>query len=185
MAKIDEDAIINILKGMLGKQIVVKKAKSGKRYLSAAPESDPNRKLTPAQAKYKERFKRQAVYGKAVSNNPELRKLYEKKLRPGCSVYIMAWRDAHYPPVVRSIWTTGYRGLQGDIIYIQAEDDFKVASVWVSIFDNQDKLIEKGEATFQKDDVWHYNVTTNVKGSKITVIAYDLPWNEGVLSVET
>src|SRR6188472_2328756 len=105
MAKIDEDAIINILKGMLGKQIVVKKGRSGKRYLSAAPETDPNRKLTPAQAKYKERFKRQSAYGKAVSNNPELRKLYAKKLRPGCSVYIMAWRDAHYPPVVRNIWT--------------------------------------------------------------------------------
>jgi hypothetical protein len=49
-----------------------------------------------------------------------------------------------------NIWITGYRGQEGDIIYIQAEDDFKVASVWVFIYDNQDKIIEKGEATFKK-----------------------------------
>ena len=76
MAKIDEDGLINLLKGMLGKQVIVKKARSGKRYLSAPPEVDPNRELTPAQAAYSSRFKRQAAYGRAVSDNPEISSIF-------------------------------------------------------------------------------------------------------------
>ena len=183
MAKIDEDGLINLLKGMLGKQVIVKKARSGKRYLSAPPEVDPNRELTPAQAAYSSRFKRQAAYGRAVSDNPELKKIYSAKLNPGCTAYIMAWCDAHYPPTIKSIVHDGYQGREGDILYIHATDDFQVVSVWVSIYDNNDQLIEKGEATAHNELTWLYKSKTNIKGARIEAKAYDRPHNEGVLSV--
>ena len=183
MAKIDEDGLINLLKGMLGKQIIVKRARSGKRYLSTPPEIDPDRELTPAQAAYNNRFKRQAAYGKAVSDNPELKKTYAAKLDPGCTAYIMAWCDAHYPPVVKSILYDGYHGRDGDILYIHATDDFQVMSVWVSIYDNNNQLIEKGEAIFHNESTWVYRSKTNIKGARIEAKAYDRPLNEGVLSI--
>lgn len=184
MAKIDEDGLLNLIKGILGNQIIIKKARSGKKYLSAPPQIDPNRKPTSAQAAYNKRFKRQAVYGKGVSDNPELKKLYLAKAKPGCTAYVMAWCDAHYPPVVKSIVCDGYLGREGDILYIHATDDFQVFSVWVFIYDNNDQLIEKGEASFRDESMWLYKVTTNKKGSRVEAKAYDLPLNEGVLSVD-
>jgi hypothetical protein len=184
MAKINDDSILNHMLGMLGKQLVIKRSKSGKRYISAVPEYDPNRKLTPAQAAYKKRFKRNAAYGKRVSSNPELKKLYMEKLLPGCTPYIMAWRDAQHRPVITNVLFEGYHGRENDIIIITAEDDFKVASVQVFIYDIKGALIEKGDASHQNLNIWSYLVKTNTKGSNIEVKAFDMPGNETSASIK-
>jgi hypothetical protein len=184
MAKIDHDSILNLLIGMLGKQLVVKRSRSGKRYISAKPETDPNRKLTPAKAAYRKRFKQFAAYAVAASRHPETKKLYMEKARPGCSAYIMAWCDARYPPVVRGIIADGYHGREGNILYIHAEDDFKVASVYVSIYDGSGQVVETGEASFVQELTWTYKIKSNAKGSRIVARAYDMPGNDGIFTLD-
>jgi len=168
---------------MLGKQIVVKRSKNGKRYLSAKPETDPNRKLTPPQALYRSRFMKQAAYAKSACNNPEAKNLYMDRTRPGCSAYIMAWLDAHNPPMVKNIITDGYYGREGDILFITAEDDFMVVEVQVRIYDTNNEVIEKGKASLHSENLWTYKTSANTKGSTIEAIAYDRPGNEGKMTL--
>ena len=184
MAKIDDDSILNFITGTLGKQIVVKRSKSGKRYLSAKPETHPNRKLTPSQARYRSRFKKQAAYAKSACNNPVTKNLYLDRARPGCSAYIMAWLDAHHPPTVKNILTDGYYGREGDILFITAEDDFMVVDVQVRIYYTNYEVIEKGKASLHSENLWTYKTSANTKGSTIEVIAYDdRPGNEGKMTL--
>jgi hypothetical protein len=184
MAKIEDDSILNHMLGMLGKQIVIKRSKSGKRYISAKPEYDPNRKLTKNQLAYAEKFLRQVSYAKAACRVPELKKLYAAKARPGCTPYIMAWCDAHYPPVIRHIIHDGYHGREGDVLFINVDDDCKVSSVLIVIYNDDGDVIEEGKASQQSDNIWTYTTKTNMKGSSIVCKAYDLPKNETVRSLK-
>jgi hypothetical protein len=83
---------------MLGKQVIVKKGRSGKLYLSGPP--TPSGKRTPAQLAWKEKFKEFPAYARSATDNAESKELYQSKARPGCTAFIMAWRDARYEPKV-------------------------------------------------------------------------------------
>ena len=55
-------------------------------------------------------------------------------------------KDAFHGPKVSGIITQSYAGRKGNIIFIQARDNFKVTTVRVSIYNEKDKLIEEGDA---------------------------------------
>ncbi|MBL7697101.1 MAG: hypothetical protein JNK79_03045 [Chitinophagaceae bacterium] len=55
----------------------------------------------------------------------------------------------------------------------------------VSIYDNEDKLIEEGDAIDNGDELnWLYKVTVDAPGKKIIAKAYDLPENETVKEIK-
>ena len=184
MAKIDKDSFLNAITGMIGKQVVIKR-RLNSRYVSAAPEIDPNRKPTPNQANHQHRFRIAAATAKRLANTPGTKELYEAAAKPGRSAYHRAFDDAFSPPVINTVISEGYTGKNGDKIFISATDDFKVDSVTVSIHDASDILIEQGAAIL-KEGIWCYTAAkavNKITGCIITVKAYDLPRNETIKQI--
>jgi hypothetical protein len=90
-------------------------------------------------------------------------------------------------PVVKLIDTRNYKGVIGDRVISRAMDDFRVTGVRVEIYTDNGTLLEAGNAVQNLNGIdWTYTATqTNnlLAGSKIKVIATDVPGNEGMLEV--
>jgi hypothetical protein len=100
----------------------------------------------------------------------------------------MAFRDYLKAPVVKKIDVSHYNRTPGSTIVVHAKDDFRVAGVKVSIFNNQGNLLEEGEALINpvKRGQWVYTVTQQDAEQTAAVIrakATDLPGNEGMLEI--
>ncbi len=80
-------AIFKELKGALGKQIVIKQYKD-KTVITAYPSpSKQKKKPTKLQSIYRDDFAKGVQYAQAILRDPAKKKAYEKKVRPGQSVY--------------------------------------------------------------------------------------------------
>ena len=60
-------------------------------------------------------------------------------------------------------------------IRIEATDNIMVAKVFVTIFDEEGKILEMGDAIRQKGNWWKF--ATHIQGKKIRVQAWDLADN--------
>lgn len=184
MAKIKGNLLMMNLSGMLGKQIVIKH-RNGKPYACAAPYVDDNRRLTPNQNAWREKFKQFAAYASIAASHPETGKAYKAVAEPGQSAYTIAFKDACHAPKVIAVSVQAYKGLPGDKIFVQATDDFRVSAVKVSIYSPSGFLVEEGQAVTD-GLLWMYEATVineSVAGSKIVASAFDLPGNEGTKEV--
>ena len=186
MARISRNSIMADVQGMIGNQIVYKKRK-GKPYTCAPPEVNKNRKPGEKEQANRNRFKNSTHYAKHAVKDAAIKSNYAAVAKEWQTAYNVAFQDASYGPEVSGIITKSYAGEIGDVIFIQAKDNFKVIKVYVSIYDGNNDLVEKGEAVDNGDGLnWIYTVTQlnkNVPASKIIVTAYDLPYNEAMMEV--
>jgi hypothetical protein len=185
MAKQHGNSVMSSTRGMFNKQVVFRH-REGEVILAGPPKKRGNKKATPSQRDIQAAFKKAARYGRLVMEVPELKAAYKKVAAPLQSAYNVAFRDAYTPPVVEKIITIGYRGEVGDIIMIEAFDDFKVNNVRLEIFNAAGELIESGPCEVDFKESWKYTVTrenASVQGTKIKATAFDIPENEGTLEV--
>jgi hypothetical protein len=187
MAHSNNGVIAGKLNGSLGKEIVFRDW-AGKTVVAKAPKKrkgDP----TPEQAETQGRFLVASRYARAVlkSTDQSLATAYRSALRLRQNVYSRALEDFMKPPVVQSIEARNYKGIVGDTIVARATDDFRVTSVRVEIYSANGTLLEAGNAvidTYELD--WTYTATQPnnlLAGSKIKVIATDVPNNEGIKEI--
>jgi len=84
---------------------------------------------------------------------------------------------------VEVINAEGYEGNPGDLIRVQATDDFKVTEVRLVIFNASLEVIESGPCQLDTLGIWwEYTATETVSaltGIQITVTARDIPGNSG------
>ena len=180
MAKITRNDITEGFTGMIGKQIVFKNRR-GTRYAAARPETNKKRKPTAGQKKVQDKMLRCNDYAIAAIKDPQVKEAYAAAAVGGQTAVNVAFKDAWHAPIVHSITAQGYKGNAGDLIFVQATDDFKVASVKVSIFDENGIVIEEGNA-MQDGLLWMYTAVRNSDAAhRIVATAYDLPGNEGVM----
>ena len=181
MARQSNNQVMKGTRGMIGKQVVFR-VRKGKQVLSAPPDVKENRKPTPNQKTAQKRFKFSLEYANNAILHEELKAAYQKVANKRQSAQNMAHRDAYYSPEILNIITQGYTGTVGNIIVVHAVDDFKVTRVRVEIFNSKNKLIEKGEATTDKNAVvWVYSVSVannNTTGCYVRATAFDTPGNE-------
>ena len=186
MAKLDENLLMQLVRGTLGKQVVVK-VRAGKPYLSALPVVDKNRVPTGGQLVNRRKFKFSSLYATEVIKDENAKAAYTAAARPNQSAHNVAFMDAFIAPEVQGIIAQGYRGKPGDIIIVQATDNFRVKAVKVSIHDPAGELIETGDAVGNGDNAnWVYTAKQpngSVAGSRITATVIDLPGNEGVMEI--
>jgi hypothetical protein len=186
MARQSNNHVMRGTRGMFGKQVVFR-VRKGKQVLAAPPNVKENRKPTPNQKSAQDRFKFSCDYANHAILNEDLKAAYQKVANKRQSAQNMAHRDAYNPPEVRSIVSKGYTGAVGNIIVVHAVDDFKVTRVHVAIFNANNELIEKGEASTDNHGVvWVYTASiTNdvVAGCIIKATAFDLPENESLMEV--
>lgn len=173
-------------RGMFGKQVVFKE-RAGETFVSAPPEVDENRQPTAKQLTIQERFKNSIAYAKAAIQNAVTKAAYLLVAKRNQSAYNIAFRDGFNVPKVSGIISQGYQGRIGDVIVVQAKDDFKVTGVQVAIYTMDNELVEQGAAVPDASGLsWIYTATEDhiaLDGSTIKATAKDVPGNEGSLEL--
>jgi len=173
------------LSGTIGKQMTLSQKASDtivgkKRGTSPIPP-------TNEQLDIRERFTQATKYGVSVMQDPIKKAAYAAVAKKNQSAYNVAVKDAFTPPEIKSITSGGYHGQPGDTIIVRATDFFKVESVRVGIYTNDGILLEEGLAVLLSNGLdWKYTATTvnaAPAGSRIRVIAIDVPANETVQEV--
>ena len=132
---------------------------------------------------HRERFQQAAFYGRAIQQDPARKAAYETAVDVNTqSAYTVAVADYLNAPDIRNVDFSAYRGAIGDVIVIQATDDFAVHHVHVRIQNPDGSLVEEGDALADPDRyIYRYAATvrnTSLAGDKILVTAYDNPGNE-------
>ena len=187
MANVNENLLVRGARGHVGKQFVYKKHGDNTN-IARMPSINKNAVPTEKQLQKRELFSAAAVYAQGAITSADLKKEYEKKATPGKTAYNIAFRDFLKPPVVKNIDASNYKGTIGSAIVINAKDDFRVASVKLSIHSAAGVLVEEGNASLDpiRRSLWNYTVTQNnasLAGSKISATATDLPGNTGSLEI--
>jgi hypothetical protein len=186
MARQKNNIVMRSTRGMVGKQIVFKR-RAGKPYVAAPPEVNENRVPTANQLAAQQKFRTSSAFAKLAMQSPMLKAAYKAKAKRNQTAFNIAFNDAYFAPTVIGIITDGYTGASGSIILGQATDNFKVASVKVTIMDGANQVVEEGPATATQDGLnWSYAATVavaNLAGYKVKATALDTPENEGFLEV--
>jgi hypothetical protein len=182
MARIKDNLIVKGARGNLGKQVVFKK--HGKDTVMAKMPVVSKKRPTKDQEKRRELFSEAVTYASSALKDPMLKKAYEEKAGPERRAYNLALSDYLNAPVVEQIDTSKYDGSLGSIITITATDDFRVAEVSVRIFNSSGTLLEQDDAIPHRIDStkWIYKaraVNKKLSGTKIKVVAKDIPGNAG------
>ena len=137
---------------------------------------------SPAQVAVRDRFKVAAAYARAVMSDPVLQPRYAVAARArGLSLFAFVLGDFLKPPVVQAIDASGYHGVVGDLIKVEASDDFEVVAVGLVIRDASDAVLEQGPAALVEGR-WTYTARAVVgSGESVTIeaTATDRPGHTG------
>ena len=179
MSTIKNNPLLKGASGMLG-NVVVYRERNGQVIMSNRPKRPT---LTPKLLAVRERFLEAVKYGKAVMANPDLKAEYQAGVgEKFVSAYSIAVADFLKAPEIKSIDLLNYNGAIGDLVEINATDDFKVVSVYVTIHGSDGSLLEEGDAIFRESSasIWVYTAKVQnaaLPGSKISVRVKDKPGN--------
>lgn len=180
MAKISNNPIMKGLSGMLG-DVVVYSERRGKMIMSNRPKKSGQ--LTDHQKGVKAKFLQAVQYAKGQMLDPEARAEYEAAVtNKMISGYAVAVSDYLKGPEITSVDVSGYAGLAGNEIVINAIDNFKVTGVTVEIRSAAGVLIEQGAAVQDPGNVlfWRFAATrpnSTIHGTRVIVSVKDKPNN--------
>lgn len=173
------------LGGMLGERVSLRKV-NNRLVVINRPKPAP-RPLTAGQEAFQKRFKKAAKFAIGQVRDKVTEELYKTGITPSKrSAYLVALNDYLFPPTVSDIDSADYLGNAGDVISIDATDDFKVVRVRVIILDSDGRELERGEAIQypKKDHIWKYTATVdnpNLSGSTVIATAFDNAENHTTL----
>jgi hypothetical protein len=179
MAKQKNNVVTHGLSGTVGGMLVFRQTATGTVVQSPPRVSG---KSTEAQKEHRRKFQRAVLYGKAVAADPARRQEYEAVAhRRNRAPYNVAVADFLHAPEIEVIDVSGYHGQPGDVIRIEATDDFAVKEVKVVITNPDGSIVEEGFAqpgalNFE----WIYTTVVDnpsPAGDRIEVYASDIPGN--------
>ncbi|GGH77942.1 hypothetical protein HNQ91_003993 [Filimonas zeae] len=183
MAESKNNIVTFGLSGLVGDLLVFTK-RAGKTIVSRKPDKS-SVPPTPLQISVRERFREAVQYAKSILSIPAAKAMYEEMTKPGQSAFNLAMADVWKAPQIFDVVVTQYTGLVGSTVTVDTVDRYKVVSVEVSIFTEQDVLIEKGMAVMQENGRdWVYTATVvnnNPDGCIVRALAKDRPGNEANL----
>lgn len=126
-------------------------------------------------------FLKRIRFAKLAEGDAVLSYFYSLLEIPGYSLFERAYMDTVIPPNIVSVGWKHYTGQLNDQIPILAFDDSAVITVYVTISNANDEVIEEGYALpTETGDYWYYNVAAEnsaIEGCSITVEAMDMPEN--------
>ena len=187
MAQSKKNIATEGLSGKVGNFVFRRRKSDDKIFVARRPvrsDEEPSEMQKAVQRK----FQRAIIYGKSAIADQDTKTLYAAKATGGRSAFNVAVADYFNAPQIESINVDGYSGAIGSTIVITATDDFAVASVHVKIENMDGSLVEEGEAVMDGSEIdWIYTATAaneSLVGDKITVTAFDMPGNTGILENE-
>ncbi|MBL6950599.1 MAG: hypothetical protein ISR57_08155 [Bacteroidales bacterium] len=131
MAHTKSNALTKNYSGKFGNQFVFR-IRNGKSIMAALPVRISD-SATEAQQAVRRRFANASHYAKQILLDPVMLSAYTEKAVDGKSPYLVAMTDYLRNPWIDEIDIDGYNGNAGEIIRVQAGDDFKVTEVSVKI----------------------------------------------------
>ncbi len=168
MAFIHPNPATGELSGSLG-DLVFAKQKSGKIIVRKRPVRKAAKRK--GEIANQQGFTSAVAYAKKVwAEDPDLRARYNAAAAiQGRQGFHLAKADYLKPPEVREIDLAEYTGAPGEIIRINAVDNFEVKSVQVKIRHLDASAIEHGQAE-RENDRWVYEARSTVPAGKTVVI---------------
>ena len=180
MATVKDNYVVNGTAGAVG-ELLFFRQRGGKTFISKFPRPSsvpPTPKLKSVRAS----FASCIAYAKKVVKDPVKKALYQKAVVGGQTAFNKATSDALNPPKINNI-----RIDQNAFIIVEAEDDFMVVKVTISIHDLSGNLIEEGEAEIMENGTdWNYTIQQIplTAGSRIIAKAFDMPGNGALLTID-
>jgi hypothetical protein len=177
MGSVKENLLTKGFSGKIGDEIVFRQVRN--RTLFA---KRPRKRNNPLPTEQSERFAKAVLYAKTALADPALRTEYENVAFLGGlnSAYVAALTDYLRKPVISLVYTDQYTGAIGEVIWITAQDDFKITSVEVSLQRPDGSVVETAQAVAEGGR-WKFT-STKVNavrtGTKVIVKAKDRPGQE-------
>lgn len=170
---ITNNILLKDARGCIGNMTV---SQRGKKTVLSAKRGPSSKPPSEEQLKVLARFSSCSAYARAACTNPALKEAYQENAEPGRSSYQAAMKDAFNAPTILDV------SRHEKMIVVETIDDFKVKSVSVSVYDEADELIEKGEAVMETNELyWTYQLISKkseVVGVRFVIVAEDYPGNE-------
>jgi len=171
--------------GIFGNQVLLKNR--GGRSVMTIPPYRTSKEPTPGQIAVRKRFFDAVSYARTVLQDPEMLAAYTAKAEKGTSAYIVALTDFLRPPWIDQIDTSAYEGKVGDVILVEAGDDFGLEKVRVHIFDSNGITIEKGEGVLiPRLNRYVFTATVDVSdlsGVRVMASVFDFPGHTAESSI--
>ena len=179
MGEILNNPMMSTASGMVGNTVVFRQVR-GKLLVA----NRPRRGRTPSekQLAIQGRFTNAAAYAKEVLKDPVTKAKYEAGIGLNkFTAHMVAVSDYLNAPRVENINVSEYKGVPGNVILVEATDDFAVTQVQVSITSGG-AVVESGEAVQDQinKQLWRYTATVAVTlaNAVVQASAYDLPGNK-------
>ena len=148
MAIVKDNVLTKGFSGTIGRMFTFRQI-GGKTFVSKF-QRPPNVVVTDKMVAARTKFSIATAYAKNAVKDPEIKALYQAAAKGGQRAFNVAIVDALNAPTVESIEAQRYHGGIGDRIIIKATDDFKVASVRVTVRNANGGLVEQGDAVPKK-----------------------------------
>lgn len=175
MPKVKFNQLVESFSGRIGNVIFY--AADGQNLSRTAPRVTGQR--SEKQAANSARFLAAQQYAAEALQNPALKAAYKAVCVGHQNPRNLAIRDAMRAPVVERVDLSGYSGKAGQVVRIQATDDFRVVEVSVCVSNCLGEVIEEGNADLDANG-WCYTARTEVAPGQsvlLTVRAKDTPGN--------
>jgi hypothetical protein len=173
MAKVDGNIFMEHLSGVIGGQLVIKRARGGGTTISKKPTFRPDRVFSAAQLAQQQAFREATAYGKAMKREPIYLARANGSAQTGYNVAVADWFNR---PEILEIDLSGWTDSGGGVIRVRAQDDVKVQLVRVAINDESGALLEEGQASEAGALWWEYQAAQPAaEDLRVTVAAMDLP----------
>jgi hypothetical protein len=183
MANTNRNLLTYTYSGKVGNHVM--KTRGDKSIIATRPK--PPKKLATgdaqqSQAAVRLQFQRATLYAKTAMKNAALKEQYSAVRRNNQTAHNVAFQDAFKGPVLSDLRTDKYTGAAGQVILVQAMDNFRVSTVEFKLTSADGTLIEQGVAV-QAENGFQWGYTTQVAnpaipGTTILVTATDVPNNE-------
>jgi hypothetical protein len=181
MAKVQNNIFVRGLSGSLGDQFVVRQDKAGRTIVAA--KNKVARQFTATQLAHQDAFRMAIAYAKSSKTHEVYVARAEGTILSPFNVAVADWFNQ---PEVLAMDLTQWNGVIGETIRVKAQDDTLVAQVHVVIRDQNNSILEEGDAQLSDGLWWEYSTKTNVDmtgNPQVTGQAYDLAGNVAEMTV--
>jgi hypothetical protein len=166
MAKVNNNVLVRGLSGKLGGQVVFRQMRDGRTVVADMPDFS-RRVLSRDQKAHHSKFKDGAAYAKEAAKTKPIYAQLAAGTRK--TAYNVALADYFHPPVIHEVKRSK------SALRIRASDDVLVAKVFVTVLDNDGKILEKGDAVQEGDSEWWKYAPQ--RAGRVLVEARDLAGN--------
>src|ERR1039457_304487 len=179
MANATENVIDRRLRGKFGKFCIFRTI-NFKTFMSPYPDYS-KRTWSKNQKAVRMRFRDAMIWTRQTLDDPEKRKFYQKKAKRGQSVWNVGVADYMKKPRIDKIDIRDYKGQKGDLIHIQARDNYMIKTVMITLLNAMGLEVESYLIPNNTDFfVWEYEAmepNPDWQGGRVVVRITDSPGN--------